>query len=148
MKSTGHYRVSQVVLPAVVWALAATQPLKAIDANYDAFRIHKGWSQEDMLGTTVAGLGDLNGDGAVDIAHARSGAPNVVYFGRTQQAMPASAAGRSVDVASIKRNNDPDGPRFFNSPGPGQLGLKLESSRGPVDVMVIDSVQRPSETDR
>jgi uncharacterized protein (TIGR03435 family) len=27
----------------------------------------------------------------------------------------------------------------------GQLGLRLESSRGPVDVIVIDSVQRPSE---
>jgi uncharacterized protein (TIGR03435 family) len=26
-----------------------------------------------------------------------------------------------------------------------QLGLKLESSRGPVDVLVIDSVQPPSE---
>jgi len=26
-----------------------------------------------------------------------------------------------------------------------QLGLKLESSRGPVEVLVIDSVQRPSQ---
>jgi hypothetical protein len=29
-------------------------------------------------------LGDLNGDGTLDIAHARSGAPNVVYFGQKQ----------------------------------------------------------------
>ena len=26
-----------------------------------------------------------------------------------------------------------------------QLGLKLESSRGPVEVIVVDSVQKPSE---
>ena len=26
-----------------------------------------------------------------------------------------------------------------------QLGLKLESARGPVDVLVIDSVQKPTE---
>jgi len=26
-----------------------------------------------------------------------------------------------------------------------QLGLKLESSRGPVDVVVIDHIERPSE---
>jgi uncharacterized protein (TIGR03435 family) len=26
-----------------------------------------------------------------------------------------------------------------------QLGLKLESTRGPVDVVVIDSVQQPTE---
>ena len=26
-----------------------------------------------------------------------------------------------------------------------QLGLKLESTRGPVDVLVIDSVQKPTE---
>jgi uncharacterized protein (TIGR03435 family) len=26
-----------------------------------------------------------------------------------------------------------------------QLGLKLESSKGPVEVIVIDSVQKPSE---
>ena len=26
-----------------------------------------------------------------------------------------------------------------------QLGLKLESSKGPVEVLVIDSIQRPTE---
>ena len=74
-------------------------------------------------------LGDLDGDGAPDIAHARSGAPNVVYFSHTQQATPAAAVGRSFDVASIKRNTDPDGPRFFNSPGPGRLSLINQTVR-------------------
>jgi uncharacterized protein (TIGR03435 family) len=72
-------------------------------------------------------LGDLDGDGAPDIAHARSGAPNVVYF--SKQSAPAAATGRSFDVASIKRNTNPDGPRFFNSPGPGRVSLINQTVR-------------------
>jgi uncharacterized protein (TIGR03435 family) len=39
---------------------------------------------------------------------------------------------------------DPDGPTFFEAIQ-DQLGLKLESQTGPVDVLVIDHVGRPSE---
>jgi uncharacterized protein (TIGR03435 family) len=39
---------------------------------------------------------------------------------------------------------DPSGPSIFTSIQE-QLGLKLESSKGPVEVLLIDSVQRPSE---
>jgi uncharacterized protein (TIGR03435 family) len=39
---------------------------------------------------------------------------------------------------------DPPGP-IFATAIEEQLGLKLESARGPVEVLVIDSVQRPSE---
>ena len=39
---------------------------------------------------------------------------------------------------------DPDGPNFFTAIQE-QLGLKLDNQRGPVDVVVIDSIQQPTE---
>jgi uncharacterized protein (TIGR03435 family) len=40
--------------------------------------------------------------------------------------------------------NDPAGPSIFTAIQE-QLGLKLEAEKAPLDVLVIDSVQRPSE---
>jgi uncharacterized protein (TIGR03435 family) len=39
---------------------------------------------------------------------------------------------------------DPDGPSLFTALRE-QLGLKLDSQRGPVDIVVIDHVERPAE---
>jgi uncharacterized protein (TIGR03435 family) len=40
--------------------------------------------------------------------------------------------------------NDTTGPSVFTALQE-QLGLKLESQKAPADVLVIDSVQKPSE---
>ena len=53
-----------------------------------------------------------------------------------QAANTATAGGDSVV--------EPTGPSLFTAIQE-QLGLKLESAKAPVEVLVIDSVQRPSE---
>ena len=47
--------------------------------------------------------------------------------------------------SSIEGNADPETIPTIFTMLPEQLGLKLESARGPVEVLVIDSVQKPSE---
>ena len=53
----------------------------------------------------------------------------------------AASLSLTPDPAS---NADPNLPPFREALA-DQLGLKLESRRGPIDVLVIDSVQRPTE---
>jgi uncharacterized protein (TIGR03435 family) len=50
----------------------------------------------------------------------------------------------STVVGQDSPPTDPPGPSIFTTIQQ-ELGLKLESSRGPVEVLVIDSVQRPTE---
>jgi len=55
----------------------------------------------------------------------------------TPDQMPQRAGGAALPASS-------DGPSLFTALQE-QLGLKLESRRGPVDVLVIDRIERPSE---
>ena len=69
---------------------------------------------------------------------------------------PAGAPAPAFEVASVKRNASGDGfvsgslspgrPTFTNVPVRQlQPGLKLESTKGPVEIIVIDSVAPPTE---
>jgi uncharacterized protein (TIGR03435 family) len=53
----------------------------------------------------------------------------------------AAPVGAQTDTPSAP---DPTGPSIFTAIQE-DLGLKLESSKGPVEVLVIDSVQKPTE---
>jgi uncharacterized protein (TIGR03435 family) len=68
-----------------------------------------------------------------------------IYLKWTPDQLPPRPAGLPADQP-LRINGlaiDPDGPSIFTALQE-QLGLKLESAHGPVDVLVIDHVERPS----
>jgi uncharacterized protein (TIGR03435 family) len=68
----------------------------------------------------------------------KTGLTSVYDF--TLQFMPDDAAAAPGSTSSVP---DPTAPSIFTAIQE-QLGLKLESGKGPVEVMVIDHVERPS----
>ena len=63
-------------------------------------------------------------------------------FGRGFPLLPPGAAGPAGGVSSQPTASDPV-PSLFTAIQ--ELGLKLESTKGPVEVLVIDSVEKPTE---
>ena len=61
------------------------------------------------------------------------------YLTWTPDQMPQRLAGAPDDQPPV----DPNGPSIFTAVQE-QLGLKLESTTGPVDVLVIDRVEPPT----
>ena len=67
---------------------------------------------------------------------------------RAQSSSPGNSAPQKFEVASIKLSGPDDTPSDTVPPLfsalQEQLGLKLEAGKGPVKVLVIDHVERPS----
>ena len=103
------------------------------------------------LGTAYCGIASGNGRirfgglNAAMIAQAFNPFAGRIVVDRTGLAgswdfeLTFAARGRGADAPA-----DPDVPDFFTAVQE-QLGLKLEATKGPVEVIVIDSVERPTE---
>ena len=68
---------------------------------------------------------------------------NVEYTPERRQ-LPAPLAGSTTDLPPVPQAADPGGPPLFTAIQ-DQLGLKLESKTEPVEIMVIDHIERPSD---
>jgi len=90
-----------------------------------------------LVGRTVIDKTDLKGYFDVRLQFAPESAAGV-----SGPVGPAAAAG--PPIAGPAGASDPTGPSIFTALQE-QLGLRLESTRGPVEVLVIDSVQKPTE---
>jgi uncharacterized protein (TIGR03435 family) len=66
------------------------------------------------------------------------------YFNMRVQFTPDSAQGRGALDAAPGPANDSAGPSIFTAVQE-QLGLRLEASKNAMEVLVIDSVQKPTE---
>ena len=65
--------------------------------------------------------------------------PSAALIRQFGGATPDSASGNSSGIPS-----DPDGTDLFTAVAE-QLGLKLESAKGPIEVIVIDHIEKPSD---
>jgi uncharacterized protein (TIGR03435 family) len=83
-----------------------------------------------MLGRTIVDKTGLQGFFDIHLQWAPDPSQNTGPFGPMPGAAPPPT--------------DPSGPSIFTAIQE-QLGLRLEASKGPVEVLVIDSVERPSE---
>ena len=104
------------------------------------------------LGKAYCGIAGSNG--RIRFGGLNSAMMAQAFNGPTQRMVvdrTGLAGSWDFDLRFVPRNRgvdappaDPDLPDFFTAVQE-QLGLKLESTKGPVEVLVIDSVERPTE---
>jgi uncharacterized protein (TIGR03435 family) len=154
-KLTLHREQSDMDIYALVLANGPRAGLKQSTTDCEAFvRAHRGGLSWPPPGTPVCGLWESPGQIRMGgfplslVTKALSGLTGRMVFERTglsgnwdftltyateQRVQPG------VDVPA----SDPSAPSIFTALQE-QLGLKLESTKGPVDVLVIDHIEKPT----
>jgi uncharacterized protein (TIGR03435 family) len=94
---------------------------------------------EQQLGRLVVDKTDLKGLYDFKLTYSPEGLASPL-FGRG--GLPPPPGGAPAGASPVPAAADPV-PSLFTAIQ--ELGLRLESSRGPVEVLVIDSVQKPTE---
>ena len=95
---------------------------------------------QPQLGRRVVDKTGLDGLYDVELTFSPEGLESP--FGRGFPAPPPGAAGAPGSTSAAPAASDP-APSLFTAIQ--ELGLKLESTKGPVEVLVIDSVEKPTE---
>jgi uncharacterized protein (TIGR03435 family) len=90
------------------------------------------------VGYSVGGLADTLGPFVGRVVLDRTGLTGLVDLNFEWTPMPQP---RPDDPDPLRI--DPNGPSVFSALAE-QLGLKLEATKGPVDVLVIDHVEEPT----
>jgi uncharacterized protein (TIGR03435 family) len=103
-----------------------------------------GFGNLKARGSTLAALASSLSTFAGRIVVDRTGLPGGfdADLTWTPDNLPRAQSDQPVTVNGIAI--DPNGPSLFTALQE-QLGLKLESTKGPVDVLVVDRAEKPAE---
>lgn len=101
-------------------------------------------SLSQMLGRTVLDQTGLKGTYDFDLTFAPEPGLGGVFGGPGDGAPAPPPPGAGPGLIKEPPPPDPNGPTIFTALQE-QLGLKLESQKGPVDIIVIDHVEKPSD---
>jgi bla regulator protein BlaR1 len=94
----------------------------------------------DELVHWFAGYSEISGRTVVN----QTGLPGTYAFTLHWTREQLTAPGQQGVQAGSALSTDPEGPALFTALQE-QLGLRLVSTKGPVEVLVIDHIDRPSE---
>jgi uncharacterized protein (TIGR03435 family) len=106
-----------------------------------------GMTARGLVELTTATMGNLAGTFSAELSREvvdKTGITGTFHIHLTFT--PDDSTVRLPDIPGLPSVSEPpvDGPNIFTAIQE-QLGLKLESAKGPVDVLVIDHVEKPSE---
>ena len=98
---------------------------------------------QGQAGRPIIDKTNLKGLFDITLRFSPEGQPGLAGIGAPPGAGPAGTAGGGPGGLAPNAASEPL-PSLFTAVQE-QLGLKLESTKGPVDFLVIDSVQKPTE---